>query len=386
MQLKQSTLTTLLVAKSLFNETKNLISLENKYSSTAGIIILQDFVELILLAALNELEPEDKKSNDSKSFDELLSQLNKLGAPIHKLQTIKGLNKQRVISKHYGQLSEPLSVSNYFSESVIFADTLLSYTVGKKLNEIFLTDLLNEGPTKDFVLEAIKYSEGSLFLEALTSLRKAFYTAYENCYCIYEYRKQVNLSTILGFHTFFGSKALSHTKNKEWIEANVKFPLGYLQVDFSQLKTDCLELGVNTVEIENFRRLTPGVIETESGHWHISYAMHYANNELTLENFSYCLDVVISFLLKKQEFESKRKYYKLEKSMPFPPVYYGKPVFSRPSQESDIISFVKDGYFYAVHDILSGFKSNEKYFYVHLWPQTPEVMLEPPVWGYLLQD
>ncbi|TON44482.1 hypothetical protein CGH56_25795, partial [Vibrio parahaemolyticus] len=93
-----------------------------------------------------------------------------------------------------------------------------------------------------------------------------------------------------------------------WISANVRSPLDYVQINHEQLKSDCIEWGVSTASVENFRRLTPRVVETEHNCWHLDYTTSYVANELNSENFNFCLDILLDFLLKKQEFESSHKW------------------------------------------------------------------------------
>ena len=157
--MKPSTLNTLLVAKSIYGETKYLVNSGDKHSSTAGIILLQDFVELVVLATLDELDIDEKRNLESKSFDELLGELKRNKVPVIKSGTIKALNKQRVISKHYGQLAEPASVVNYFNTAMKFVDGLLLHVVGCKLQEVFLIDVLKEGKVKNIIKEALEHSE-----------------------------------------------------------------------------------------------------------------------------------------------------------------------------------------------------------------------------------
>lgn len=384
--MKSSTLNTLLVAKSIFRETKHLVNSGDKHSCTAGIILLQDFVELVVLAALDELD----KDEESKSFDELLGELKKLKAPIIKSGTIKALNKQRVISKHYGQLSEPASVINYFNTAIAFADTLLEHVVGSKLQDIFLTDILNDGIAKELIKNSISLAEQGDFLSSLLDLRKAFYVSYEYQYCIYDYRQhdqyQPHSFGLLGFGTPNGMKAYHWTKNKAWIESNVRKPLDYIQINHEQLKTDCMEWGVSTADTENFRRLTPDIIETEKGSWHYDYEASFSANELNIENFNYCMDALLDFLLKKQQFDARKKWPKRVNSIVAPPIYIGKPIFNSPFQGAHIINHVKEGYFYTVERVVSGFIPNEKFLYVHLYPQTPSLAFDDNIWGYLLSE
>lgn len=387
--MKESTMNTLMVAKSIFGETKYLVNSGDKHSCTAGIILLQDFVELVVLAALDELDVDEQRSLESKSFDELLGELKKQKIPIIKSGTIKALNKQRVISKHYGQLAEPASVVNYFNTAVKFVDALLKKIVGNKLQEIFLADLLKEGTIKELVKQAVTLSEEEKYLDALIELRKAFFLSYEIEYSIYSWRdhdqNQQPLMGLLGLGLRRGLKAHYWTRNKQWVDENVKKPTEYIQINYEQLKIDCMELGLSTVDVENFRRLTPEVVQTEADKWHFDYDSSFVANEANIENFRYCLDLVIEFLLKKQEFDSSRKWPKREKSIPAPPVYIGKPIFEKPRQTSDVIHEVQDGFLYSVDRIVSGFDNSERYLYVHLY-QEQEGETTNHVWGYLLND
>ncbi|TON02773.1 hypothetical protein CGH64_26155, partial [Vibrio parahaemolyticus] len=78
----------------------------------------------------------ETKNIESKSFDELLGELKKNKIKVIKSGTIKALNKQRVIAKHYGQLTEPTSVVNYFTTAICFTNSLLKDVVGRTLDEI----------------------------------------------------------------------------------------------------------------------------------------------------------------------------------------------------------------------------------------------------------
>ena len=376
-----------MVAKAIYSETKYLVNSGDKHACTAGLILLQDFVELVVLAALDELDVDEQRALESKSFDELLGELKRRKVPIIKSGTIKALNKQRVISKHYGQLAEPASVVNYFIVAVKFVDVLLENTVGAKLQEIFLTDLLQEGEVKNLIRDSIVLSDEEKFLDALIALRKAFFIAYEYEYCIYYFRNHERKSTGIPspFRFFGGRKANYLTKNKEWMDKNIRKPTDYLQINHDQLKTDCMELGFSTVNIENFRRLTPEVVKTEADVWHLEYSTTFAANELTKENFNFCLDLLIDFLLKKQEMESSKRFPRSERTIPAPPIYIGKPLFRKPSQSSEKIAEVGKDYFYSVDNIVTGFNPSETYLYVHLYPQKTATDFEGHIWGYLLK-
>jgi hypothetical protein len=388
--MKSSTLNTLLVSKAIFAETRDLVNSGNKHTVTAGIILLQDFVELVILAVLDELDVDEQRNLESKSFDELIGELKKQGVPIIKSGTIKALNKQRVIAKHYGQLSEPDSVVNYFKTAELFVDTVLKHVLGKSLQEIFMTDLLEDGRIKKIVENAVKLAKKELFTDALIELRKAFFLAYEEEYSIYHWRDysdgDISSAARLGLYLLTGRKAPSQKRNKKWIQENVSKPTDYVQIDYEQLKFDCIELGLSTVHVENFRRLTPEVVKTDINNWHTRYESNYVANESNLENFNYCLDLLLEFLLKKQEFDSKRKWPKREKSIPAPPIYVGKQLFSKPSQTAEVFEIVKGDFYYDVLEIVTGFDAEERYLYIHLYQELKNGVPVNSYRGYLLID
>lgn len=385
--MKATALDTLLVAKSILGEAKSLIELGDRHSSTAGIIVLQDFVELIVLALLDEKDVDSVRSLESKSFDELLGELKKHGVPVVKSGTIKALNKQRVICKHYGQLSDPGSVVNYLNVALQFSEAALISVYGKGLQEIFATDLLQEGEVKSVINSSIASANEGDYLAALSALRKAFFLAYEYNYCIYGFRND----EIVGFAQMLmqtsGYKAPNWCKTKDWISKNVKTPLDYIQVNHDQLKGDCLDWGVSVADVGNFRRLTPGVVKLEGENWHLDYELNYAANELNADNYNYCLDVLLGVLLAKQRYDARHKWPKRVKSAETPPVYIGKPVYSMPCSGGQVVMNVPERYWCSIERCVTGFNSSEKYFYIHLHPQEKqEDLLGGHVWGYVLVE
>jgi hypothetical protein len=382
---KQSTTNTLLTAKSIFNEATSLISVGDKHSCTAGIILLQDSVELIVLGILDELDDEEQRSLESKSFDELIGELKKQRVPVYKSGTLKAMNKQRVISKHYGQLAEPASVVNYLETAREFIDQALIHVSGKTLSQIFLVDLVKDCPAKEHLILAIQHADNGDLLEALIEIRKAFYVAYEKNYCVYGWRDPNNQPKgLLGFFGMGGHKAYHWTKDAGWISGNVRKPTDFVQINHEQLKIDCIEWGLSTIEIDNLRRLTPEVVETEKGVWHVDYDFSYPANEATKENFNYCMDVIINFLIKEQTFNANRKWPSRDKAFPAPPVYIGKNIHENPTRTSSVVHVVQEGYFYKIERIVTGFDHSERYQYLHLHQIEPDTGNHiNHIWGYL---
>jgi hypothetical protein len=270
------------------------------------------------------------------------------------------------------------------------SNSILRYLYGKTLSEIFATDILNDGPVKALINEAIVAASAGQYFEALCGLRKAFFRGYEYEYCVYDMRGYEQAPTLgQRLLEMRGRKALPHVKRKEWAVQNVRVPGDYVQIDYEQVKTDCFEWGCSVVDLENFRRLTPGMVELEAEQWHCDYDANYAANELSLENFNYCLDVLLNMLVTKQQYDSRRKWPRRIKPAETQPVYFGRPVYKMPLQTSDVVATVPENYYYAIERYVDGFNSSEKYFYVHLWPQAEsqfDLTLNGHFWGYLLVD
>jgi hypothetical protein len=106
--------------------------------SSAGLILLQDVLEIVFLAVLVEKDVDEQKALESKSFDELIGELKKSGIAVPKSGTLKALNKQRVITKHYGQLAEPLTVQNYAEAADFAVDAIVRGAIGSRCREIFV--------------------------------------------------------------------------------------------------------------------------------------------------------------------------------------------------------------------------------------------------------
>jgi len=366
--MKPSTIHSLITAKALYYESKSLIEAGNKYSSSAGLILLQDTIEIILLALLTELGVDEQKNLDSKSFNELLGELKKAQITIPKIGTIKALNKQRVIIKHYGQLAEPETVLNYAQATDMLIDSVLTQVVGKTIGEIFLADLVPDCEAKDLLKNSITLKEAGKYLEALIETRKAFYLEYESEYSIHDWsdvdvndKRRGGLLALLGKG---GHNAPYYTRNKQWIEENVKCPLDYVQIDYKTMRLHSMEWGVSTSELENLRRLTPKVFRAnKASNWQIDYNVEFPFNEANEANCNYCLDIAINWLRKKKEHEQLKRWPRREKSFEPFSIYIGHPVFAAARQDSEVVHTVSVNFLYETHRLVTGF-DDEEYLYI----------------------
>jgi len=95
--MKESTLHSLVIARTLLDRAEPLCTSEDRYLASAGLVVLQDAIEAVFYAILIELGIDESKSLERKSFDELIGELKAAGVPVHKSGTLKALNKQRVL-------------------------------------------------------------------------------------------------------------------------------------------------------------------------------------------------------------------------------------------------------------------------------------------------
>lgn len=373
--MKPSTIHTIITAKAIYNECRPLIASGNRHSCSAGLILLQDAVELILLALLGEIGVNEQKNLESKSFDELLGELRTAGVNVPKIGTIKALNKQRVITKHYGQLAEPATVRNYFDSADLLIQSAMTQVVNKTLNEIYLTDLLPECEAKSCLEVAIKEKDVGNYLQSLIEIRKALFVEYEQEYAINRWTDVDPNDNRMGLFLFGrgGLKAPYYTRNKDWIEKNVKTPADYIQVDHEKIRLDAIEWGVSTSELENIRRLTPKVlrIDRNSG-WMVDYDIGFPANEANEQNCNYCLDTIIQILIKKKEHEKARRWPKNELPFESPSVYIGHHLYTSARMDSEIVHTITDGFLYTIHRVVTGFNPQEEYLYVSGYPSDEE--------------
>lgn len=335
--------------------------------SSAGLIMLQDALEIVFLAMLIERDVDEKVNLESKSFDELIGELKKVGVSVPKSGTLKALNKQRVITKHYGQLAEPLTVDTYAEAADNAVDSIVRQVIGRGYREIFLVDLLAESEAKRYLSDAAALLDENRFLDSLVAIRKAIYVEIEVEYCI---RKWADSDQTSRFDLFLlsveGSKAPSFKRNREWIRQHVHTPFEFIQIDHERLRVDAIEWGVNTSELENIRRLTPEVFRIDKeATWQLRYELQFPANEANGANARYCLDRAISVLLRKQQHSSARRWPKRDVGFEPPTIYLEAPVFSKARQDSEVVHRIDGECIYTLTALVSGFDPTERYYMIN---------------------
>jgi hypothetical protein len=278
---------------------------DDSHISSAGLVILQDAIELIFLASLIELGVDEQKSLEIFTFNQLIGELRANGVNVPKSGTVKAMNKERVLVKHYGQLSEPVTVRTYLAASELCINEVLAQVFGKTIGEIWLHEFITNEETKECFGQAVDYLGTKKYIQALAEIRKALFIEIESEYSIYGWRDMsAGDKTKIGWFEHIsrgGSKAAYWKKNKEWIEENVREPFDYVQIDHDTMRVDLMEWGTNTQDFWNLWRLTPPVFRaSKETEWAVKKEMKYYVEAATAENVRYCLDKAIGLIVRKR--------------------------------------------------------------------------------------
>lgn len=376
--MKSQALSGIQVSKELLSQAVILSRSEDRFSSSAALVVLQDAVELIFLSSLIELGVDEISPLEGLSFDQMIGALGKQGVKVPKSGTLKAMNKQRVIVKHYGQIVDFQSLSTYLDASNLAIDTICHQVFGKSIDDIYRTEIIGDAPSASHLDAAIKSLEAGDIWETLVSVRKAIFEEIEEDYCIDEYLDS-------GAKNYFGlgmrgRKSPYYTRNKEWISNNVQNAFDFIQLDHENIRMDLMEWGASTDQFWNLWRLTPKVYRAKnSKYWIIERDARVVSLGITEENAKYCLDTAINLIAKRRRHLSASR--SLEWGAKFLiEILSDTELRKKADIESDIIRTLRSGELFDADEIVYGIDLKTEY--VHLAHLTPT---KPPdfVFGYI---
>jgi len=297
--MKSEVLNALLTARALFDVARRQCAVRDRHIASAGLVVLQDGVELVFYACLIEIGVDESKAVESFTFDQLIGELKRAGLVVAKSGTLKAMNKQRVLIKHHAQLAEPAAVQHYFDASLLATDGLLTKVIGKPLQQVVLADAITKTELRILVTEATAHIEERRYMDALITTRKVLFLALEADYDIARWKDYDSAQPATKFEHLLVNKAPYYTRNKQWIKDHVRNPLDYLQLDLKGVEAEMIGLGLDPEEFLNVWRLTPQVYPVSDNAWSIKMEPRNQSSA-TEETARYCLDVVISILLRQQ--------------------------------------------------------------------------------------
>ncbi len=339
--MERSTINKLLSSRYLFTLVTENLKTDQGIKLSAGVNLMQDSVELFLLAVGEFL---DANITTNTGFDKYFELINNKIAP-DKLpfrSRLNSLNKLRVNCKHYGiqpaqdevkQLS--ITVREFFEE--------VSMSIfGNKFAAFSLIDLLKEGEVKELLKEAEKYFDEQNYIECLISCRKALYCEIMTDYDISGYRSKTSSKKGLGL-MMYGYKAPHWAKNPQYIEENVDDPCGYIVFDHSTLEMDLMKDGVDSNTFWNVWRLTPAVFRyDQKSEWIVRYKFECFEKDGIDIRAEYVLSSTIEMVLSIHQKRSQVKspeyrlyYIDLKRTK--------TPVYSKASKNSLVVRNTPEG-------------------------------------------
>ncbi len=295
--MKEEVLHGLLVARTLFDTARVHCFVRDRHVASAGLIVLQDAIELVLYSCLLEIGADEEKAIEQFSFDQLIGELRQRRLPIIKSGTLKAMNKQRVLIKHHAQLAEPAAVRQYYRASALATDHLLQHVIGKRLQHIVVAEGITTSDLALHINDAIANIDNGQYFEGMIATRKALFLAVESKYDIRDWSEHDPNSAMP--RLLLANKAPFHTRNRTWIQQNVAQLTDYVQLDHDRIGIEMLEIGIDPVEFFNVWRLTPEVYYHSDHGWAVS---EEPGDEAaaTEDNARYCLDVVVSIIRNQQ--------------------------------------------------------------------------------------
>lgn len=292
------------LARHLFELGKSSLNSSNDLYLFSAANLMQDAVEAFLLAVADFVEAGiDSNTFFDKYFVLINKQIDPKELPFK--NKLLRLNKIRVNSKHYGIMparDECVRLAAFVRE---FFEEVSSSILKVNFSTVSTIDLLKDGETKDLLSEARKYLEDKNYGECSITCRKAIYLEILKDYNISEFQEEQEYKGLLGPF----SNAPFYTRNKEYIEKNIKDPTDFIVLDHSHLDQELLKYSVDNTTFWNIWRLTPEVFRTKDKEWVVKYDFDKLEREILKDKIEYIfnstIDIIFSIHSKKESIKSR---------------------------------------------------------------------------------
>lgn len=298
------------LARHLFELGNSSLKSSNDLYLFSAANLLQDAVEAFLLAVADFVSAG---IGSNTSFDKYFVLINKQIYPkeLPFKSKLLRLNKIRVNSKHYGIMPArdecvrlTVSVREFFEE-------VSSSILKVNFSTVSTIDLLKDGETKDLLNQARKHLEDKEYEDCSITCRKAIYLEILIDYNISEFQEESKHTGILAPF----SNAPFYTRNKEYIEKNVKIPTDFIVLDHNHLDQELLKYSVDNTTFWNIWRLTPEVYRTKDKEWVVKYDFGKLGKETLQDKIEYIfnatIDIIFSIHTKKENVKTSdyQKYF-----------------------------------------------------------------------------
>ncbi len=295
-ELAQSVVKKIQMVKLLYElASECLQSRDNPEKTGAGMILLQDSVEMFLVAVCEHM---DASLDASVAFDKYFVELKKKTGEDAPLKTqMLALNRQRVGIKHHGVLPHIDNCRSFAGVARNFFVELSTRYLSIEFDSITLVDLLEEGEVKTFLQQAQGFFTSSNYRDCQINCRKALYLTLEKSFDIRPFEKDEDAGRRAFARVW--CKAPDWTKDPEYIKRQVRDPTDYIKLDHHKLETELSLDGIIAIAFWNVWRLTPPVYYYEDeAEWVVKDML--GDDVYSHENAEYCIRTTTDILLQKQ--------------------------------------------------------------------------------------
>jgi len=210
--LKETVIRRLTLSRYLFQLATQNARSDLDVSNSASINLLQDGIEIALLALIDHLGIQ---VGHRTNFTQYLDKINEAsGEELPFRRRLLDINKVRILSKHDGIAPNAKELPGYLSDARKFLEQACSKILKTDFWSISLLDLLEDNEAKAFLRGAEHYIELEEYEAALTAVRKAFFVEFESWY-----DTQKDLEG--GMSLLSGSRAPYYAREKAYIEKHV---------------------------------------------------------------------------------------------------------------------------------------------------------------------
>lgn len=257
----------------------------------AAANLLQDAAEAFLVAIADHV---GATIDQNTKFDKYFVLIGERIAPKElpfKTKLLR-LNRVRVDSKHYGiQPARDECDRLAVSLREFFEEVSLSI-LGVVFSTVSAIDLLEDGNSKNALLEARAALDAGDHTTCSIACRKALYLEIEWQYDITKFKDGKPLGLLGGF-----SDAPFFARNAEYIQQNVHDPTDFIVLDHGKLDQDLLKDGVDPTAYWNLWRLTPEVYRTPDEQWVVKEDFDKLDAEFLADKIEYIFSTAVDVVL-----------------------------------------------------------------------------------------
>jgi hypothetical protein len=264
---------------------------------------MHDAVELFLQLSCEQLNVGEKQPTFIGYWDLLNPKLDP--NELTQKESMRRLNKARVALKHHGTFPSDLDIEAFRANTMSFFQDNTPLVFGLSFEDVSLVEFVNPEASRSLLTEA----QGDIARGDILSALDKTAIAYEEMIRDYEDRKRGRylrspfyFGRDLTFHDAFhlGLKRGTSREEQNFAEFvdRVKESIEAMQ---GAIKT--IALGIDYRKYARFKRLTPALLRTMDGKWHVQRFASKADNLLSPDEARFCIDFVIESALALAEFD-----------------------------------------------------------------------------------